>query len=367
MPPKGKDAPSKKTEQKEKAKIIEDKTFGLKNKNKSTKVGKYIQSVETQVKSGGNSKRLKEQEEAKAALRERKRLEEEKKAELAALFKPVQAQKVAPGVDPKTVVCVLFKSGSCTKGDKCKFSHDLAVERKTAKLDVYSDRRIDDESAVDGKEDGMQDWDQSKLETVVQRKHKNRTTTEIVCKHFIEAIEKKSYGWFWECPNGGDTCKYRHALPPGFILRSTAAKKDPRDTQEEISLEEFLETERYRIEKKTPVTAETFAQWKKERNAKALAEEAAREKEKESQIRAGRMLHASGRDLFMYNPDLFTQPEDDDEEVMEIDYTQRDDNIDDGGLLDSVECENYDDQVSCDPVDRSAFLNENLEDLQIAE
>jgi len=39
MPPKG-NAPSKKTEQKRQEKIIEDKTFGLKNKNKSKVVQK---------------------------------------------------------------------------------------------------------------------------------------------------------------------------------------------------------------------------------------------------------------------------------------------------------------------------------------
>ena len=40
MPPKKKEEPSKKTINKMKDKIIEDKTFGLKNKNKSTKVQK---------------------------------------------------------------------------------------------------------------------------------------------------------------------------------------------------------------------------------------------------------------------------------------------------------------------------------------
>lgn len=52
MPPKG---ASKKTETKAKAKIIEDKTFGLKNKNKSAKVGQYIKQVESQVKAMGTS------------------------------------------------------------------------------------------------------------------------------------------------------------------------------------------------------------------------------------------------------------------------------------------------------------------------
>ena len=46
MPPKN--ATSKKTEQKAKQKVIEDKTFGLKNK-KGGKNQKYIAQVEKQV------------------------------------------------------------------------------------------------------------------------------------------------------------------------------------------------------------------------------------------------------------------------------------------------------------------------------
>lgn len=95
------DNSSKKAEAKAKAKIIEDKTFGLKNKNKSSKVNKYIQQVEQQVKSSGNRKAMLADSEAKNALKEKKKAEEAKKAELAALFKPVvQAQKVPPGTDP---------------------------------------------------------------------------------------------------------------------------------------------------------------------------------------------------------------------------------------------------------------------------
>ncbi|PJF19067.1 hypothetical protein PSACC_01118 [Paramicrosporidium saccamoebae] len=354
MPPKAaQQQSSKKSEAKAKAKTIEDKTFGLKNKNKSAKVGKYIQQVETQVKTGG--KRHDPDAEARAALKERKRAEEEKKAEIAALFKPVVQQKVPPGVDPKTVVCSYFKSGQCQKGDKCKFSHDLTVERKAAKINLYEDRR-----AEDGTEDGeeretMQDWDQNKLEQVVERKHQKgaKTTTDIVCKHFLDAIEKQAYGWFWECPNGGDSCKYRHALPPGFVLKS--AKKERPSEQEELSLEEFLETERYRIEKKTPVTAESFLKWKADRKAKQELEERQREKEKESQIKAGKMLHASGRDLFMYNPEMFMV--DDDEEAMDVDYTRREDD----------EMEEIASEVVDELVDEDAFLDEDLENLDIDE
>lgn len=54
MPPK--DKPSKKAVEKEKQRIVEDKTFGLKNKNKSKKVEKYIKSVQSQVANKGVDK-----------------------------------------------------------------------------------------------------------------------------------------------------------------------------------------------------------------------------------------------------------------------------------------------------------------------
>lgn len=100
MPPKQEGG--KKAEAKAKAKVIEDKTFGLKNKNKSTKVNKFIQQVEAQVKSSGNRKAMQADIEAKNALKDKKKAEEIKKAELAALFKPVvQQQKVPPGISPQ--------------------------------------------------------------------------------------------------------------------------------------------------------------------------------------------------------------------------------------------------------------------------
>jgi hypothetical protein len=58
---------------------------------------------------------------------------------------------------------------------------------------------------------GMEDWSQEELERVVREKHgaeKVSNETKIICKFFLDAVEKKQYGWFWKCPNGGD-CKYR--------------------------------------------------------------------------------------------------------------------------------------------------------------
>lgn len=84
---------------------------------------------------------------------------------------------ISTGIDPKSVVCAFFKQGQCTKGDKCKFSHDLSMERKAEKRSLYCDMRDDDKE-----EDTMDKWDEDKLKEVVEKKHGsgNRPTTDIV-------------------------------------------------------------------------------------------------------------------------------------------------------------------------------------------
>jgi len=61
MPPKKASGPSKKTVEKAKQKVVDDKTFGIKNKNKSKKVEQYIKGVASQVK-GGPGRQKTEQE-----------------------------------------------------------------------------------------------------------------------------------------------------------------------------------------------------------------------------------------------------------------------------------------------------------------
>ena len=39
------------------------------------------------------------------------------------------------------MVCAFFKQGLCSKGDKCKFSHDISLERKGEKRSIYVDSR----------------------------------------------------------------------------------------------------------------------------------------------------------------------------------------------------------------------------------
>lgn len=311
MPPKKQPpAASKKTEQKKKEKIVEDKTFGLKNK-KGAKTQKYIQ----QVAKCYNANQGKDQPKTSKKEEKKKELEEFNK-----IFKPVVTQKVEKGVDPKSVICVFFKQGQCSKGDKCKFSHNLAVEKKGEKRNIYEDTR---------EEDKMEDWDEDKLKDVVEKKHgeKERTKpkTEIICKFFLEALEASKYGWFWECPNGADKCHYRHALPPGFVLKRDLKKADKKD---EISIEDLVEKERAKLDYNLPkITLKTFMEWKK-RKINDKREKSRKETErKKAEYKAGRNIGLSGREMFTFNPDLVNDGALDDDEAT-FDNLRREDEDD---------------------------------------
>ena len=65
------------------------------------------------------------------------------------------------GVDPKTVVCIFYKQGNCEKGKKCKFSHDMSVERKGEKKNLYQDTREGEDEAK--KKDEMDNWDEGQI------------------------------------------------------------------------------------------------------------------------------------------------------------------------------------------------------------
>lgn len=89
MPPKkkaGGDVASKKTVQKKKQQSIEDKTFGLKNKNKSKKVMQLVKSVERNVMNSGDPAVRKLEEQRKKAKEEMKLRKKLAKDEQDALF-----------------------------------------------------------------------------------------------------------------------------------------------------------------------------------------------------------------------------------------------------------------------------------------
>jgi hypothetical protein len=273
MPPKNKG--EVKSEMKKKEKVAEDKTFGLKNKNKSKAVQKFIQSVKQNVKVTHGERPVNEM-----AARAEKKKELERAKMLNSLFGGIGLLE--------------------TKKKKKKAEDD------NGKIDLYVDQREQEQNTGT-----MADWDQAELEKVVGQRHgsqANQCQTDIICKFFLDAVEKNLYGWFWVCPNGGDQCKYRHSLPQGYVLKKNVTVEED-DEEEEMSLEEKIEIERAALGPGcTPVTEASFKQWLINR---ATMKREADEKEKQDIIDAATKrgqkvpFGLSGRDLFAFDPTLF--------------------------------------------------------------
>lgn len=214
MPPK-KEKPAGGSKKPSAAKLVEDKTFGMKNK-KGAQAQRQIQQMTANLQASGSAEDRRKAAEKAQREKEKKAAEDAKRETDALLNKPAQIQKVPFGVDPKTVLCIFYKRGDCEKGKKCKFAHDLSIERKTEKRNLYTDVRQEEEE--EKKQETSADWTEEQLlKVVLSKKGNQKTSTDKVCKFFIQAIEDGKYGWFWICPNGGDKCMYKHALPPGYV------------------------------------------------------------------------------------------------------------------------------------------------------
>ena len=114
-------------------------------------------------------------------------------------------------------------------------------------------------------------------------------------------------GWFWECPNGGKQCKYRHALPKDFVL-----KKDKKRIEKEnqaISIEELIEKERATLDssKLTKVTLETFVAWKKKKLKEKKDSEKKELAKKAQKLKAGNTGGLSGVEMFKMDPSMLAR------------------------------------------------------------
>jgi hypothetical protein len=273
MPPSAK-------EQKMKAaaaqKKIEDKTFGMKNKNKSKQVQQQIAVMKQTAGIAADKDRGKGDKERKAA----------EDAMNAVLFKEA----------------VTKKELARRALEKAKEKAEKAEKAKAAeKRDIYTDMRD-----VPKELDDMSTWDDAKLKEVVDSKkggQGERCKTDIICKFFLDAVEKRTYGWFWTCPNGGDKCQYRHALPEGYVLK--------RDKVDEVvdqgpRLEEVLEEKRKALTgTRTPVTLERLQEWLAKKKAVVAAAEAETLEAARKQYAKGKAAGVTGRMLFDIDKSLF--------------------------------------------------------------
>ncbi|CAD2105973.1 zinc finger protein, putative [Plasmodium vinckei brucechwatti] len=268
MPPKKEN--TKKIE-KEKQKIVEDKTFGLKNKNKSKSVQRYIKGVQQQVF------------QTKKKPEENKRKEEKEKEKL-------NQQKLL-------LNSIYQKTEKVKKINENSAAYDPKKSKESQKIDIYTDVR---DSKNDKENDTIDQWDINKLTEVINIRHKNVNKTDIICKYFLSAVENKQYGWFWVCPNGGDNCKYKHCLPQGYVLKKSEPTSNEKD---EKPLEDIIEEERTQyINNGTPVTLESFKKWLLERKEKKNIK---KDDQKEKTEKKGKTTTLSGKELFTYDPTLF--------------------------------------------------------------
>jgi hypothetical protein len=82
----GGDGPSKKNANKRKEQLVSDKTFGMKNKNKSKKVQQQINSISKSVYDSGDPKQKKMEEQRKQLKMDQKQRKKNAKSEQDALF-----------------------------------------------------------------------------------------------------------------------------------------------------------------------------------------------------------------------------------------------------------------------------------------
>ena len=197
----GKNKASKKQEEKKKDKIFEDKTFGLKNK-KSKKVQNFIKTVEQQV----YNKNPRKDAENRNKKKEEKKKQQEEMALLGFLQKSLENNKKKKEEEKKAMQ---------------EMEEEKVVEDdKFGSINIYADPREPDP-----------------------------TRSNKVCDHFLDACEKNVYGWRWQCPNGGAKCQYAHALPEGYMLKSTmeALMAMQREDNADRAIEYKIEEERAKL------------------------------------------------------------------------------------------------------------------------
>lgn len=282
MPPKGAD----KAKQKEKERIAVDKTFGMKNKNKSKVVQKYIKSITnnaTGTSGKSESQAYKEKEEKKANLQQA--------ALMASLFN-LQTDRKGRAYDPNAKKAAKQAEEEALAAGK-KLKDDV---KKEIIEGIANSIRLTNPKGV-----RMSELGGHAIISALKDKHADAFKT-LSMLLFIKANDKV----FW-VSDPEDT------NPQIRCQEDVDAEVEP----DERPIEEIIEERRRALPPGgTPVTEESFKAWKERREQMRLAavEEAAKAAKAQGKKASAAM---SGKDLFTFDASLFV---DDDGACSENEY-----------------------------------------------
>lgn len=331
----GKGKADKKVDAKKVEKIVEDKTFGLKNKNKSKKVQQFVKQVTASARGGKSeeyykalaAQKKKEKEEAEKAEREmflllgkdyagdlskkmakkneKKKQEEaqQKEKERKDAFDrdfaiPITSLEQIVRIDSKSTViriCVVLESkdnlpSKTQKGEECMY---IRTSDGTTRV-PFTITCIG--------------WNPSTFEFKAEQVLDIRDSTALIRGDKVEL----------EVVKGTSTITAASPELTEHILKLKEQQEEIR-AQGGLAIEDLIEEQRAKLRAEgkalTPVTKENFFEWKERKRIRK--EKELEEKRKAAEKKSGGKIILSGKQLFTYDPNLF---KDDDEAVDGADY-----------------------------------------------
>jgi len=298
----------------QKEKIAVDKTFGLKNKNKSKVVQKYIKHITQTTTGDTNAARNKAVQEKEAKTKAAG-----SSALMASLFN-LQTDKKGKAYDPKAkAVAKKAEEEALAAGRKVKDE----IKKDIIEGIANTIRLTDPKKGI-----RMSEMGGHPIIQALKTKHADTFKT-IQLMLFIKAHDQV----FW-------TDDANSTNPIIRCQEDVDAETGP----DERTIEEIVEEKRRNLTGAgTPVTPETFKAWK-EKKAKEKAEREEREKADEKK-KAGKNVTSimSGRELFSYDASLF---KDDEDAASDTDLQNRVDTLSEKDSDDSSEDEAADEEAA---------------------
>jgi hypothetical protein len=239
MPPKV----AKKTVQKKKQQIVEDKTFGLKNKNKSKKVQEQIKSIEKNVMNSGDPRQRKLEEQRKQAKAEAKLRKKAMEDEQNALFsEALLAVQKKSHIDTKSGKQEAQGRDGNEEGDKKSTSRAMKMMFQMDAQEM-SEKLREDPNYVPTLEDEIEEQRQKKVaellkdgkgtpvtpETFAAWQERKRQRRQAENKKLVETeLRKKKGGKGLAVLSGRDLFEYKRDL---FVDRDDDAEDGDSDNE----------------------------------------------------------------------------------------------------------------------------------------